>query len=310
MTKRTKKPKTESNASGLLPLEISSIEGAQDFDSDGMIALCSHAQTIGKQAVSALSQLVKTCEEIQREGIPNAFTNSDLSPRLKQLIEQSQQVIPKVPTLLVELATLTDDWRANEGRTRRSRFEEIAKQLNWKVIGSWPEPVIEQVVFVVVNDSNSQATINGQKIKGTATAERIASAIAHELETLRKDRTEPVEFISSMRKAFARIGESAVKGVAVHDVLREIVWQRQSKAFQKDPRPELFKGYSVSQFRSDLTYYLASGAPPVKDGNTEYKLEIHGGSFASDGIFMYFPETDRLATCGRLKFRSVDGEER
>src|SRR4029077_2972007 len=152
--------------------------------------------------------------------------------------------------------------------------------------------------------------INGQRIKGTATAERIASAIAHELEILRKDRTEPAEFISSMRKAFARIGESAVKGVAVHDILREIVWQRQSKAFQKDPRPELFKGYSVSQFRSDLTYYLASGAPRVKDGNTEYELEIQGGSFASDGIFMYFPQTDRLATCGRLKLRPVNGEER
>lgn len=310
MTKRKKNAEPDSHNAALLPLESLAIKEAQDFDSEAMAAACSEAQDLAKQALAVLSQLRKTCEEIRRDGVPTALTKSDLSPRLKQTIEQAQQVVPKLPAILIELAALTERWRTSESRTRRTRFEQIAKQLNWKIVGSWPEPVVEQVVFIVVNESTGRATVNGQQMKGTATAERIASAVTLELENLQKNRTDPVEFIASVRKAFTAVGGSAETGLSVLDLLHEMLWQRQSKAFQRDPRPELFRGYSVSQFRNDLTYYLASGAPRVKEANTEYELEIQGGSFASDGIFMYFPQTDRLATCGRLTFRPLGGEER
>src|SRR5262249_26430909 len=156
----------------------------------------------------------------------------DLASRLNDAIEQIQKDIPALPTSLLELTRLIEGWRSNEARTRRTRFEKIAEELRWQIYGSWPEPVVEKVVFIVVNDSTGQVTVNGQRVKGTPTAERIASSVADELQSLRKAQTEPAEFGSSLRKAFISAGGSPEKGVAVFDLLREMVFQRQSKAFQ------------------------------------------------------------------------------
>ena len=45
--------------------------------------------------------------------------------------------------------------------------------------------------------------------------------------------------------------------------------------------------------------------PPIDEGGKSYELQVVGGSFAQDGIYMYFPQTDRLATCGRLTFQPL-----
>lgn len=307
MTKRSSKAK-DFEKSTLLPLAVIPIGETPNVDDENMAAACLSTHTLAKQLLTSLSQLVKTCEQIQRVGVKAAFTKDDLAHRLNETIEQTQKNMPPLPASLLELTQLIESWRSNEVRTRRTRFENIADDLSWRIYGSWPEPVVERVAFVVVNDSTGLVTVNGQRVKGTPTAERIASSVAEELQSLRKAQVEPSEFISNLRKAFITAGGSPEKGVAVFDLLREMVLQRQSKAFQKDPKNELFKGYSVAQFRNDLTGLLATGAPRVREGNTEYELEIQGGSFASDGIFMYFPQTDRLATCGRLTFRPIGVE--
>jgi len=309
MSKRLSKTK-ETEKPTLLPLSDVAVEAIPGGDDEGIASACSSAQTLAKPLLAALLQLVKTCEQIQRSGVTTAFAKDDLSPRLKESIEKTQKDIPTLPTSLLQLTELIESWRGNEVRTRRTRFEKIAEQQGWQIYGSWPEPVVEKVVFIVVNDSTGQVTVNGQRVKGTPTAERIAFSVADELQNLRKAQTEPSEFGSGLRKAFISAGGSPEKGVAVFDLLRGMVLQRQSKAFHRDPKQELFKGYSVAQFRNDLTAFLATGAPRIKEGNTEYELEIQGGSFASEGIFMYFPQTNRLATCGRLTFRPITVEGR
>jgi hypothetical protein len=310
---RTKGKKDESGVS--ISPETPTLEGFRlkevpDFDGEAMAALCSNAQTLAKQAAAAFSKLARTCEEIKKDGVLTAFAKTDLSRRLKQTIEQAQQITPKLPGLLIDLADSVDSWQAGESRTRRARFEDIAQQLNWKIVGSWPEPVVQDVVFIVVDEAKRRVTVNGQQVRGSLTAERIAAVVATELRDLEEDRAEPSEFIAAAWKAFTSGGGSEERGISVFDLLREMVWQRQGKTFQRDPRQELFRGYSVAQFRCDLTNYLAAGAPPVKEGNTEYELEVQGGSFAADGVFIFLPQTHRLATCGRLAFRKRGGEER
>jgi hypothetical protein len=45
--------------------------------------------------------------------------------------------------------------------------------------------------------------------------------------------------------------------------------------------------------------------PPARDGKQTYALEVAAGSFAQDGVFMFFPQTERLASCGRLTFQPL-----
>ena len=108
------------------------------------------------------------------------------------------------------------------------------------------------------------------------------------------------------------MGGQADSGILAFDLLEKLVWQRQSKSFHRDPRTESFKGYSSRKISADLTYYLASGAPICPEGNSTFRLEIVGEGYSQQGgMFMYFPQSDRLATCGRLIFRPADtGEQR
>ena len=149
------------------------------------------------------------------------------------------------------------------------------------------------------------ATVNGRLVAGKPTAERLANAVAEEFAVLQQNLTAPETFIAQAWKAYAVRSSNSHTGVQVHDLLAELTWQRQSKGFQRDPRADLFRSYPLAQFRADLTQYLASGASPIDEGGKSYELQVVGGSFAQEGIYMYFPQTDRLATCGRLTFQPL-----
>jgi hypothetical protein len=164
--------------------------------------------------------------------------------------------------------------------------------------------VVEGIVFVVVDGDKDKATINGQTIQGLPTSEKLLKEVEVELEQLNKSKLEPQKFVDELWRAYRSCGGKVDEGVLVFDLLREFVWSRQSNRFQRNPTADLFKPYPVAQFRADLTGYLGAGAPPVRDGSNRYNLEVVGGSYAEHGLFMYFPQADRLATCGRLTFRS------
>jgi hypothetical protein len=160
-------------------------------------------------------------------------------------------------------------------------------------------------VFIAVDEKQDRATVNGRLVSGKPTAERLANAVGDELAALQDHLTAPETFIAQVWKAYAACSSNSHTGVQVHKLLAELTWQRQSKGFQRDPRADLFRSYPLAQFRADLTQYLALGAPPINDSGNSYELQVVGGSFAQDGIYMYFPQTDRLATCGRLTFQPI-----
>ncbi len=221
----------------------------------------------------------------------------------------TQRLTAELPALLSEVGQLNEligGCRDAERRSRRGRFEEAVAVRGWGLIGTWPEPVIQQVIFVVVDEVKETATVNGKGLGGTPTAERLLAAVADELGVLERDSTEPFPFATEIWKAYEAAGAEPDRGVAVFDLIKSLVWARQSKRFQRDPRAETFRGYPLAQFRSDLTRYLAASAPPVTVGRECYRLEVTAGSFAQDGLFMYFPQTERLGTCGRITFRRVE----
>jgi hypothetical protein len=257
----------------------------------------------------AIGEFVKRCDSFQKDAPDRVLDFSDAAVRLHDSIANIQQSFPGCAAALNPLTTAIDTWRASERRTRQMRFEAAAKQLAWTITGSWPEPVIQGIVFVVLDDTKDRASINGKTLTGPPTAGRLIETARNELAALQAHRTEPAPFIDSLWKAYKSCSDGSDGSVSVFELLAELTWQRQSKNFKRDPRSELFHPYPIAQFRADLTSYLAAKTPLIKDGRRSFELEIVGGSFAQDGLFMYFPQTDRLATCGRLSFRPTDQEE-
>jgi len=280
-----------------------------DFDPGGLTTICGSVDASIKDMIKRLNMLQKACEEIKNQGPLEAMARGDRTGSVVRAVSELTAAMPGVLAEVSQLKAQVDAWCAGERRSRRSRFEEIARVLQWKLIGSWPEPVVNGIVFVSLDEPKDRAAINGRAFSGDLTAERIALAVAAELASLQQNLTEPAEFVAQVWKAYSARTTGPGAGVLVHDVLAELTWQRQSKGFQRDPRTDLFRGYSQAQFRADLTNYLAAGAPPMTVAGKSYELQVVGGSFAQEGIFMYFPQTERLATCGRISFQSLDADQ-
>jgi hypothetical protein len=232
-----------------------------------------------------------------------ALATSDLATAIAKAADDLAAGLQPLAAGIGRLRQIVEEWRAAERRSRRGRFEEGVRGQGWSLVGSWPEPVVEHTVFIVVDEAKDSATVNGRTVSGVPTAEKLIGAAAQEVELLARDRTTPEDFILQVWKAYCAAGGQPGQGVPVFDLLRALVWVRQSKRFQRDPRSEFFRPYPLAQFRADLTHYLGSGLPPARDGKQTYALEIAAGSFAQDGLFMFFPQTERLASCGRLTFQ-------
>jgi len=281
------------------------VESIPDFDAPGMIAALSAFETTATPLIRHLTAIVKMCDDAKNNRLMEFLAASEQTARLPDLLAESASALQACATLLPALRAPLEAWKQGERRSRKARFERIAANLQWKLNGSWPEPVVEGIVFVTVDETKDRALVNGQGLIAP-TAERLAYQVAAELEELMANRTAPADFVASLWRAYQSSGGSAGHGVLVHDLLAELAWQRQSKAFQRDPRENLYRGYSVAQFRADVTHYLIAGSPPMEEAGSRFEVEIVGGSFAQDGIFMYFPNSDRLATCGRITFKLAD----
>jgi hypothetical protein len=238
-----------------------------------------------------------------RRGTIATFTTSDAPARLADACDRVQTGISPCPQQIEAVQQGIAHWLNAERGSRRVRFEVAAKDRGWTVVGNWPEPVVSGIVFVVVDNAKERASVNGGVVSGLPTAEKLIAQAEAELRDLVKNKTEPKKFIHELWNAYRSSGGRINEGVLVFDLLREMLLVRQNKEFFRNPTAQRFRPYPVAQFRADLTGYLAAGSPRVIDGSEEYVLDIVGGSYAEHGLFMYFPETNRLATCGRLTFR-------
>ncbi|REJ92336.1 MAG: hypothetical protein DWQ34_13180 [Planctomycetota bacterium] len=250
-----------------------------------------------------VNTLRKAVTDAQKHGAVNRLATTDFARTAEKVSSQLVELTSESPKYIGKLTETISKWRTAERGSRRLRVEQGAQHLGWKIVGDWPEPVIEEVVFVKIDEEKDKATINGRALAPPLSAETLVMEARAELERLTKAIPKPDDFVELVWKCLESLGTKPGDGVLVFDLLREMCWQRQSKRFQHDPSSEQFRPYPLAQFRADLTSYLAAGAPPVKKLGVNYSLEIVGGSFADDGLFMYFPQTKRLATCGRLSFR-------
>jgi hypothetical protein len=277
-------------------------EPLPDFDSATFVETCTHLADTGSSLIKRLTTVLAVAQDAVKSGALQALSASETSHLLPTVLDELDGILRQSTNQLGAFRNQFNEWRNAERRTRRTRFEKLATTKNWKIIGSWPEPVVQGIVFVSVDDTKDKALINGHSL-ASPTAERLGQAVAAELDALNKGLTPPGEFALQAWTAYKACGASPGDGVAVQDLLARMTWHRQSKQFHRDPRQESFRGYSLAQFRTDLTNYLALGSAPVTDSKNQYELEIAGGSFAEDGIFMYFPQSDRLSTCGRVTFK-------
>ncbi len=252
-----------------------------------------HHLNLGKNALRRI---------LKQKGVAEPAMSDD-STTLSVACENLQKTVRDSPSIIGQVQEAIGNWRIAERGSRRVRFEAAARDKNWVLFGNWPEPVVSGIVFLTVNEEKEKASVNGRPVGGMITAEKLIEQIEIELQELERNKTDPVKFIGDLWRAYKLAGGKINEGIMVFDLLRELLLIRQSKNFLRNPTKASFRPYPVVQFRADLTSYLSSGAPSVHDKSSEFVLDIVGGSYAENGLYMYFPQSGRLGTCGRITFR-------
>lgn len=207
-----------------------------------------------------------------------------------------------LPRILDKAVAATEELLNQQNSTLQQRFMERITQRGWTVQGDWPEPVVDQVIFVKVDSSRGKAVVNGRSL-GSFSLDQLVKAIEIERSALLTKDFDSAKWLDELSRAYDRA--RAVRGlpdgeaIPVFDILPQIVWARQDGKFFHNPSAQNFLPYSLVQFRADLTRTLASDITQTADGR---QLEISSGSFTKDTIFMYFPTTRHLGSCGRIAF--------
>lgn len=207
-----------------------------------------------------------------------------------------------MPKNLDEATSATEELLNQARSALQQRFLEKVAQRGWTVQGNWPEPVVEQVIFVKVDPDRGKAIVNGRSLSSLS-LEQLVEAIDKEKLALLGREFDPAKWLVELSRAYDKArGLRALpdeEPISVFDILAQVVWARQGEKFFRNPSLENFVPYSVAQFRADLTRTLASDVTETTDGR---RLEISTGSFAKHTIFMYFPTTRHLGSCGRIAF--------
>jgi len=227
-------------------------------------------------------------------------------PRITSAIDESRRIWrdnrEAITDKLEDAFRIAQELHTQQLSTLEHRFRQEVEKHGWSLQGSWPEPVVEQVVFVKIVPEAGKIFINDRVIPWCPIEELVVE-IDKERSELCPSSFSPLAWLSEVCRAYdkvvANLELSKGEPVPVFDVLAQIVWGRQDKKFFSDPSRENFKDYSVKEFRANLTHALASGITTTDDGR---RLDISAGSFSRQTIFMYFPSTRHLGSCGRIAF--------
>jgi hypothetical protein len=112
------------------------------------------AQTASRE----LESLRRLLEALAAPDVLQALATSDSGPGVEAGLAHLRAELPALLSDLERVAEQIAEWRGAERRSRRARFEEAAARRGWALAGSWPEPVVQHVVFVAVDEAKGFAT--------------------------------------------------------------------------------------------------------------------------------------------------------
>ena len=139
-TKRPKTPKPAPEtgpAIGPRPADLP-VAGIPDVDHAAILGAFNEFDAVARALMRNLASIQATGDEARKNGLIRTLATSERTWQLAAAMAEAELALQACSTCLRPLRSGLEAWRAGELRSRRTRFERIATELGWKVIGSWP----------------------------------------------------------------------------------------------------------------------------------------------------------------------------
>jgi len=200
--------------------------------------------------------------------------------------------------------------RAAVGTSLAKGLAAQAAAHGWAIQGAWPEPVVNEIVFLRFDADSGRLSMNGRTLKAI-TIKEVVGLIEGEIQTLTPKNFDPGQWVNRLGEVYdaVRRKHAIADGdpVPIFDLIPEMALAQQSPKFVRDPIDAHFSSYGVARFRADLTRVLRAEKTVLDDGR---HIRLTASSFARDNFLMYFPATRHLGSCGRIGFQRLLDNER
>ncbi|MEW6261795.1 MAG: hypothetical protein AB1641_01850 [Thermodesulfobacteriota bacterium] len=207
---------------------------------------------------------------------------------------------PKITQLQEGLKALCDDLMLKFD----TDFKNKASSKGLLVSGQWPKYFINHILPVSVNEKKHRVGI-GEDPPITPLIERIFKNIQSQLKMLEIPPEKLADFLQELFNSYKELVSPATRTVAVLDLYKRIVINRQSTKFWRNASAQNFRPFRELDFKAFLTKLLKANLTSISG----HQLRLHPPIKKGDSMYIYQPGENRFCHVGRVEFQLIEGGE-
>jgi hypothetical protein len=180
--------------------------------------------------------------------------------------------------------------------------EAFCREHDLQLWGAFPDYIVNGTVYVGIDGKHMKATINDFSCP-LFPVMTVFQALADEVTRIKGEHFDACQFAAGLEAAHqacvSRKAERTLltQRISIFEILAELSFQNQPKAFLANPIRERFKSYSQYRFRTDLFRLLLARDVQLI---ASQRLVLEPTSVAEDGLFMYLPALGRCSFVGHV----------
>jgi hypothetical protein len=259
---------------------------------------------------SVLGILGKTIENLEKrhQRLKNVIMNfkkkgcsTDPWSALSWLQSNNETIAKEAPEIIQlkdQLNALCEDLTSKFD----TDFRNAVSSQGLLVSGQWPRYFINHILPVAVDETKQRVHI-GEDPPTTPSIEKLIRSIESQLKILKPDPKKLADFLKEVYIACKELTSPANRTVAVWDLYKQIVINRQSSKFWRNASSNNFRPFRELDFKAYITELLKVNLTSI----SEQQLRLHPPIQKGDSMYIYQPAENRFSHVGRVEFMPIAG---
>lgn len=266
-------------------------------------------ETSSEGILGSLTKIIESVEK-RRQKLKDAvlnfrFRGCSVDPWAAILwLEANKEIIgegaPEITQLQEGLKALCEDLMSKFD----TDFRNSASSKGLLVSGQWPRYFVNHILPVSVDEKKQRIGI-GEDPPITPLMEKIFKNIESQLKMLKIPPAKLADFLQEVFNSYKELVSPGTRTVAVFDLYKRVVINRQSNKFWRNASAENFRPFRELDFKAFLTELLKANLTSISG----HQLRLHPPIKKGDSMYIYQPGENRFSHVGRVEFQPIEGGE-
>jgi hypothetical protein len=168
---------------------------------------------------------------------------------------------------------------------------------NFILSGQWPTYYINHLIPVIINERKYSISVGEEEIQSLDLVKLIES-LKKQSNNLKITGASLKKFLNELYDTCEKITPTGNHSIAIWNVYRNMVINKQSKTFWRDASNTKFRAFRILEFRAYLTELLKANLTTVSN----CQLRLLPPISRDESMYIYQPSEDRFCNVGRIEF--------